>query len=419
MPARRVTRRRAVATKVPVKGSATYSRLGGTIGETLGGFVAPGIGSRIGGALGTMGGSMIDYVTGKGDYMIHKNTLIKPGNVPSFGKGCVRITHREFVAKIDTTSAFAIQSFPINPGMPLTFPWLSQIANNFEMYKMNGLIFEYKSYSADALNSTNTALGKIVLATDYNALDDPYANIQQMYATEFANSGPPSANIMHAVECEPAENPLKLYFIRAGALPETEHADIRMFDMGNFQVATEGAQAASQAGELWVTYDVSLCKPSLQSVDQGETLKWAHATLTSVSNVGASGVFKFGDNLTMAEGSKFVITGVDSSRISLPASIDSGKYLVLLSVSGTGTAITLPNPILVNCVAQTTWWQQHTTNVMYAPNNGTSSPNVVFGFVMKVTGAGVEIDYDNGSPVWPTNITAVDLVIAQMPDDLA
>jgi hypothetical protein len=39
------------------------------------------------------------------------------------------------------------------------FPWLSNIAQNFESYKLRGLVFEFKSMSGDALTSTNTALG--------------------------------------------------------------------------------------------------------------------------------------------------------------------------------------------------------------------------------------------------------------------
>lgn len=54
--------------------------------------------------------------------------------------------------------------YKINPGNPETFPWLSSIASNFEAYRIEGLVFEYKTMSADALNSTNTALGQIILS---------------------------------------------------------------------------------------------------------------------------------------------------------------------------------------------------------------------------------------------------------------
>lgn len=54
---------------------------------------------------------------------------------------------------------FNYSTWQLNPGQKSLFPWLAGIASNFESYKFHGLVFEYKSMSADALNSTNTALG--------------------------------------------------------------------------------------------------------------------------------------------------------------------------------------------------------------------------------------------------------------------
>lgn len=100
-----------------------------------------------------------------GDYSVHndtqKNSLFTEGAY-NFKRQRTIITHREYIADIVTgpdAGSFSYVTYSINPGSTNLFPWLSNIAQNFESYKMLGLVFEYKSMSADALNSVNTALG--------------------------------------------------------------------------------------------------------------------------------------------------------------------------------------------------------------------------------------------------------------------
>jgi hypothetical protein len=149
------------------------------------------------------------------------------------------------------------------------------MANNFEQYRMNGCVFEFVSTSATALNSTNTALGKVLMATEYNVLNPPFADEQSMLATEFSNYGKPASNLLHAIECAPGQVPNELYYVRA-TNPTT--GDLRLFDLGNFQLATSGMQAASNVGGLWVTYDVTLVKPLLSRVISFAVLSDDHFT---------------------------------------------------------------------------------------------------------------------------------------------
>lgn len=41
---------------------------------------------------------------------------------------------------------------------------------------MSGLIFEFKSMSGNALNSTNTALGQIIMSAQYDAGNAPFTD---------------------------------------------------------------------------------------------------------------------------------------------------------------------------------------------------------------------------------------------------
>lgn len=100
-----------------------------------------------------------------GDYEIANNVetndLFNNGRY-EFKQQPIIITHREYIGDVitsGTAGAFKTNTYYINPGLNKTFPWLSQIAQNFESYRMLGCAFEFKSMSSDALNSTNTALG--------------------------------------------------------------------------------------------------------------------------------------------------------------------------------------------------------------------------------------------------------------------
>jgi len=232
------------------------------------------LGSRIGGIFGPTGskigasaGEMFRAVTGFGDYKVSSNSLITSmDQLPSFKNltAGTRVVHREYLFDVitsDTIGAFKNESIPIQPALLASFPWLSASAENYQEYRINGLIYEFKSNSYDALSSTNTASGTVVMATDYNVLDPPFANKFEMEQTQFTTSGKPSISLMHPIECNRVETPTNVLYTRAGAVTS---GDARLYDWGNFQIATVGMQGAStNIGELWCTYDITLLKPKL------------------------------------------------------------------------------------------------------------------------------------------------------------
>lgn len=235
------------------------------------------IGAKYGGPLGALAGSKIGSyahyigkIFGSGDYVtspnqVKHNVLVNESQIPQFvsSKDAVRIRHREFLGDLvssGTIGAFQIQQFPINPGRSDTFEWLSQVCGaTFQQYRLNGCVFEFRSMSADALNSTNTALGSVVMATDYDSADSAFTTKSQMENTEFGVSCKPSSCMIHAIECDAKQTSVSELYIRANSVPSGK--DIRFYDLGQFYVATTGMQAASvNLGELWVSYDVTLFK---------------------------------------------------------------------------------------------------------------------------------------------------------------
>lgn len=240
--------------------AGTFERLGRAVG---GGMFGAG-----GAALGGLAGRGVSSLTGMGDYTISKNDILQLDEgmqVASFGdmNHGVVICHREYIGDITQTTGFTLTSYPINPGLPQTFPWLANIAPNFDQYQILGMVFHYKSTASDFGTTTNMAMGTCILATDYDSADTNYASKIEMENAQYSTSGKPSIDIIHAIECDPAITFAPIKYVRTGGVATNK--DIRLYDQGNFQIATTGMPANSGAiGELWVTYKIAFFKPNLQ-----------------------------------------------------------------------------------------------------------------------------------------------------------
>lgn len=253
----------AKAQKLHGYGDYSKSKKEKGIGEKIGGTIGAGLGKGI--------HLLVKHLTGFGDYEVEENTLLHGGLTPpeivnASAHGGVIVRHREYLGDINATTAFTLQNYFLNPGLNTSFPWLSSVAANFEQYRWRGVVFEFKSLSSDAVlsSSTSSALGAVIMATEYNTLNPNFADKSEMENHEFGNSRKPSCNFLHPVECKGSLTSVERLYVRTGAVPST--GDQRLYDLGNFQIATVGMQAASGvAGELWVTYEVEFYKPQLPS----------------------------------------------------------------------------------------------------------------------------------------------------------
>lgn len=102
-------------------------------------------------------------------------------------------------------------------------------------------MFHFRTFSADALNSTNTALGAVIAAVDYDSSSPNFTSRQQMENSAFSMSAKPSESFNVPVECSPKQSfsGNKLY-VRFGAVPSG--SDPKTYDVGNFVIATTGVQ---------------------------------------------------------------------------------------------------------------------------------------------------------------------------------
>lgn len=259
-------RKRALKRGRSVRRQKTGERIGDLL-EYATGFI-PGPYGSIANAAVKAGRSILGY----GAYSVGSNSLMAgmtSNGVPMMhaaSENGVRIKHREYLFDVGTSNnsptIFDITALYLNPGESGTFPWLSQIAVNFEQYKIHGMVFEYKTLSVDGISSTNVALGSVILATDYNPLHVPFTSKQQMENYVYCSSGKPSVTILHPIECSPRETPIETLYVRSAPVPTG--ADPRLYDWGIFQIATVGLPAPAAAiGELWISYDIEFFKPNV------------------------------------------------------------------------------------------------------------------------------------------------------------
>lgn len=308
-----------------------------------------GFGSHIGRAvfgpagryLGGAAHALFKKLTGFGDYKVKSNSIAMGTDPPAFasmGRGTI-VRHREYLQDIITSSSantFNIQTFPINAAQTLTFPWLSTIADSFEQYCIRGMVFEFKSMSADALNSTNTALGSVIMATQYNSANPAFTSKAQMENHEFCTSGKPSTSFLHPIECARGETPISCLYTRPGPVPSG--TDIRLYDLGQFNIATTGFQGTSvNIGELWISYDVELLKPQMNVGGDDEGGTSDHYTLGSGITTSAY----FGTTPTLQSGSNLgTIMAAGISTVTFPVIPTTVNYFIYYQVTGTSATLT-------------------------------------------------------------------------------
>lgn len=349
-------------------------------------------------------------IHGHGDYKINKNVFLNGRlpqmvNMPSGGGTIIRF--QEYLGDIyssATANTFNLQSFYINAGNVDTFPWLSQLAANYEQYSFEGLVFEFRSTSADALNSTNTALGSVMLATNYDAADSVFATKTEMLNYEFSKSIKPSESCMHMVECEPNQTVLSDLYTLQGAVPSGK--DSRFYHLGLFQIATTGFQGTSvNCGELHVTYQVRLLKPKLFNAI-GLDVDYAHWT-QATSVAAATPLGTAGSEVVLLD--NIGVSHLTSATFSLPRQYVSRRYMMWFLYGGSAAAVAAPNITYTNATSA------GLAGLSQTPISGVSSVNMRFGISIDTSGNGtVPVFTVDTSGTLPSGSTTLAVYITQV-----
>lgn len=171
----------------------------------------------------------------------------------------ITVTHTELIETVSrANNTFSWQKWYVNPGNPLTFPWLSRLAPNYESYKFNKLRFEFSTSSPTTLGGT------VCMAADYDASDASPTSKAVMMSYAGAKRSAPWDDL--SMQCTGTRRYNDTHFIstdenRASYTP----GDIRTTDVCTFILATEGLNLTqtTDIGELYVSYSVTLSTPQL------------------------------------------------------------------------------------------------------------------------------------------------------------
>jgi hypothetical protein len=223
--------------------------------------------------------------TGKGMYSnrtIYTNDLFSDtaSMAPKFSTvkdetGAMIITHQEYIGEVygnsvdanNDPNVFEYSKYILNPGMEKTFPWLSQIAVNYQEYEFKQLVFSYRPSLAD-INSNNGQVGEVLIATNYRATDPSFQTKADIKRYPHHSSSRCLDAQDHGVECDKKKLPLakNVMYVRNESLSSQEN--INDYDLGFTQISvhnTPSSVANAALGSLYVYYQIKLIKPILKS----------------------------------------------------------------------------------------------------------------------------------------------------------
>jgi len=212
----------------------------------------------------------------KANVLINNGASRAPG-VPTFTQesdtGSVTVSYRMFVKDIfapgtsgvsGSAKGFSVEALDLNPGLEATFPWLSQVAANYEQYCMHQLIFTFVS-SVSSFETDTGVTGDILMLHQANEEDRVPQEAWMMKNTHGVVSGQVIDNLLCGVECDPAKTAGDdIKFVRYEGIDETK--DKSKYDKGRLVLATANCPdqlAGNKIGELWCSYTVTLSIPKV------------------------------------------------------------------------------------------------------------------------------------------------------------
>lgn len=360
-----------------------------------------------------------DYAGDAGGNQIMAGSIDTPVTVNASDdlSGDIYLSHREFLGNVtaiatgvSTPSAFTVNAYSINPALGGSFPWLAQIAQNFTLYEFEGLIYEYKPTSGE-FGSASNALGKIIMATQYDQDAPNFTNAIEMENYDYSNACKPSQNMVHGVETDPKQRMAMMLYTRTG--PSTK--DKAYTDIGTFQIATEGIPLGASpgtvvnVGELWVSYRIKLSRASLFS-SLGKEISEAYAV---GSTSGASNVFS--ESNVARNASTYMLNTMQAAvdlqspclrtsntlalsvrsgalngySIDFPISISAGTYQIVCTLLfGANSVINFTTPTVTNGVLLPVPLSSVSSTVVFAGSFGSNDTAKILTFYVRITAPG-------------------------------
>jgi len=324
----------------------------------------------------------------------------------------------ECLGSFSTSVAFANTTYVLNAANSVTFPWMGSIAPKFEYYRFKKLGLKFVSTSADAVGSTNTALGSVLINTNYDVLDPAFASQIEMEAYgggKMCSEACPDKSQFHAIEplglkggvaggwryCLPS------IATTAAGQPYPASSSAHDYDIGLLQIASSGVQAASVAGRIYLCYQVEFANPKLAAgAPVGGFTHWSATSGATATNL---------TNMQVQTGNTLSGITMAASTITFPAG-QAGNYLVLMALQGSTSASAFAYSSATGGVSQMSpsLFTSVTRNALGQITSlaGTTTNAAVCVIAVTITGAGGTLVLSNSTIV---GTLSGDVFIVSMP----
>lgn len=188
------------------------------------------------------------------------------------------VRHSEYLRDIPGSVGFSVTTIPVQPGLDSSFPWLSCMANLYESYILEDLCYEFQTMAP------TTTTGTVMSAVDYDASDPAPLDKTQLASYQgYARSSPWNSFKQRSPKEDLHKQ--KTYFVRSSPLAANQ--DVKLYDVGNFFIATQGQADTASIGELYVHYSVRFSTPQLGNIAVGMSKSSKITTSSSATAVAA------------------------------------------------------------------------------------------------------------------------------------
>jgi hypothetical protein len=258
------------------------------------------------------------------------------------GKGFV-IRHREWLQQIVSVQAFTgAGRYIIQPGLPDNFPWLAQMAANFENYRFRAIRYVYRNHVATSANFS------IYMGVQYDVSDPEFKSVEEIMNYVGSREEVCYRNFLYDIRPNRGRLSRK-YMVRTDILPSG--LDPTLYDTALFTICGVGSGAAgTYLGDLSVEYEVEFTNPKMNPNSLGAIGVWSIASAPNLSSFTAAPlagqVFSEskaygmnGDNMPIVNSADVSVGGAHGT-IQFPV---PGAYSVRYSVSDPGSTATI-NP---------------------------------------------------------------------------
>lgn len=148
-------------------------------------------------------------------------------------------------------------SFPLNPGMTNTFPWLSAVAQQYEAYEFKAIKVHFMPYVSSA------TAGYVAINVDYDPSDTTtteFPNKQSFCDYDGAVQGNCWEVVSLNVKCPNPEGP-KRRSTRFGAL--SGNFDLHNYDHGVLNIAVGSQASTANIGTMYIEYVIDFYRPTV------------------------------------------------------------------------------------------------------------------------------------------------------------